>query len=116
MSTSFSSSSSKQRRKGQQKENKLANVQRREGIKTLKQAGVHILMTEEEWVNESNINKMSWSNMSLHKVLKRGPNFRFTTQKLSQNDKDMAINRAVISMSASIKKNSKSKSNRRATD
>ena len=109
MSTSSSSSSSKQRQKGQQKENILANDQRREGIKTLKQTGVHILMTEEEWANESNINKMSWSNMSLHKVLKRGPNFRFTTQKLSQNDKDMAINRAVISMSVSIRRTLKAR-------
>ena len=66
-------------------------------------------MTEEEWANESNINKMSWSNMSLHKVLKRGPNFRFTTQKLSQNDKDMAINRAVISMNVSIRRTLKAR-------
>ena len=52
-----SSSSSNQRQKGQQNEKKHANDQRRVGIKTLKDAGVHILMNDEEWVNESNENK-----------------------------------------------------------
>ena len=75
----------------------------------MKNAGVHLLMTDEEWANESNENKMSWSNMNLHKVLKRGPNFRFTTQRLSQNDKYMAINRAIILMSVSIRKTLKAR-------
>ena len=66
-------------------------------------------MNDEEWANESNENKLSWNNMNLHKVLKRGPNFRFTTQSLSQNDKDMAINRAIIYMSASIRKTLKAR-------
>ena len=96
MSAPSSSPSSRQLQKGQKKENKLVNDQRREGRATLKNTGVHLLMTDEEWANESNENKMSWNNMNLHKVLKRGPNFRFTTQRLSQNDKYMAINRAII--------------------
>ena len=96
MSSSSLSPSSRQLQKGQKKENKIANDQRREGRATLKNAGVHILMTDEQWANESHENKMSWNNMNLHKVLKRGPNFRFTTQRLSQNDKYMAINRAII--------------------
>ena len=66
-------------------------------------------MTDEQWANESHENKMSWNNMNLHKVLKRGPNFRFTTQRLSQNDKYMAINRAIISMSVSIRKTLKAR-------
>ena len=65
----------------------------------MKNAGVHVLMTSEQWASESNENKISWNNMNLHKVLKRGPNFRFTTKSLSQDDKSMAINRAIISMS-----------------
>ena len=109
MSAPSSSPSSRQLQKGQKKENKLANDQRREGRATLKNAGVHILMTDEQWANESHENKMSWNNMNLHKVLKRGPNFRFTTQRLSQNDKYMAINRAIISMSVSIRKTLKAR-------
>ena len=79
MSAPSSSPSSRQLQKGQKKEIKLANDERREGRATLKNAGVHILMTDEQWANESHENKMSWNNMNLHKVLKRGPNFRFTT-------------------------------------
>ena len=109
MSAPSSLPSSRQTQKGQQKENKLVNDQRREGRATLKNAGVHLLMTDEEWANESNENKMSWNNMNLHKVLKRGPNFRFTTQRLSQNDKYMAINRAIILMSVSIRKTLKAR-------
>ena len=75
----------------------------------MKNAGVHILMTSEQWASESNENKISWNNMNLHKVLKRGPNFRFTTQRLSQNDKYMAINRAIILMSVSIRKTLKAR-------
>ena len=52
---------------------------------------------------------MSWNNMNLYKVLKRGPNFRFTTQRLSQNDKYMVINREIISMSVSIRKTLKAR-------
>jgi hypothetical protein len=62
MSASSSSPSSRQLQKGQKKENKLANDQRREGIATLKNAGVHVLMTSEQWASESNENKISWNN------------------------------------------------------
>ena len=77
MSAPSSSPSSRQLQKGQKKENKIANDQRREGRATLKNAGVHILMTDEQWANESHENKMSWNNMNLHKVLKRSPNTKF---------------------------------------
>ena len=77
MSAPSSSPSSRQLQKGQKKENKLANDQRREGRATLKNAGVHILMTDEQWANEGHENNMSWNNMNLHKVLKRGPNTKF---------------------------------------
>ncbi len=47
--------------------------------------------------------------MNLHKVMKRGSNFRFTTQCLSQSDKYMSINRAIISICVSIRKTMKSR-------
>ena len=49
--------------------------------------------------------KIEWGNGWLRRVLTRGPAFRFTPPKLSDDEKEIAINRTVTSMEVKIRMN-----------
>jgi hypothetical protein len=78
---------------------------RRKGIKALQEAGIRVFMTDEEWKTEPDKYKIQWDDIWLKSVLTRGPAFRFTPPKLNDNEKEIAINRAVTSMAVKIRMN-----------
>ena len=82
-----------------------ANEIRKRGIKTLEKAGIRVFMTTEEWEEEPDKYKIEWDNGWLRRVLTRGPAFRFTPPKLSDDEKEISINRTVTSMAVKIRMN-----------
>ena len=82
-----------------------ANDIRKRGIETLEKAGIRVFMTKEEWDKEPDKYKIEWGNGWLRRVLTRGPAFRFTPPKLSDDEKEITINRTVTSMTVKIRMN-----------
>ena len=82
-----------------------ANEMRKHGIESLEKAGIRVFMTKEEWEKESDEYKREWDSGWLKRVLTRGPAFRFTPPKLSDDEKEIAINRTVTSMTVKIRMN-----------
>ena len=89
--------------RGPQKGN--ANEIRSRGIEALEESGIRVFMTKEEWEKEPDKCKIQWGDIWLKSVLTRGPAFRFTPPKLNDNEKEIAINRAVTSMVVKIRLN-----------
>ena len=48
-------------------------------------------MTKEEWQKEPDEYKIEWGNDWVKRVLTRGPAFRFTPPKLSDDEKEIDI-------------------------
>jgi hypothetical protein len=62
-------------------------------------------MTKEEWEKEPDEYKREWDSGWIKRVLTRGQALRFTPPKLSDDEKEIAINRTVTSMAVKIRMN-----------
>jgi hypothetical protein len=82
-----------------------ANEVRKHGIEALEKAGIRVFITKEEWEKEPDECKIEWGNGCLKRVLTRGPAFSFTPPKLSDDEKEIAVNRTVASMAVKIRTN-----------
>ena len=81
------------------------NEIRNHRIESLEKSGIRVFMTKEEGEKEPDECKIEWGNGCPKRVLTRGPAFSFTAPKLSDDEKEIAINRTVASMAVKIRTN-----------